>query len=103
MCPEHSEDGYLPAGLHAAFGLHQPAISVRWMHFKVLLLRERAALERRQVFTVSTNLLRPALRSVRSFVGPSAPVVEPLLKKKLIIIFGYFVPTCRAIARALPR
>jgi hypothetical protein len=30
---------YLPAGLHAATSL-QPPIFVRWMHFKVLLLRE---------------------------------------------------------------
>ena len=39
VCPEHSEDGYLPAGLQPPTRLVQP-IFVRWMHFKVLLLRE---------------------------------------------------------------
>ena len=79
---------YLPAGLHAATSL-QPSIFVRWMHFKVLLLRERAALERRLVFTVITNFLRPALRSVWSC---RTLLSDPLLIIKLIIIFGYFVP-----------
>jgi hypothetical protein len=88
VCVEHSEDGYLPAGVHAAFGL-QPPIFARCMHFKALLLRVWPAPERRQVFTVSINWLRPALRSVGSC---PALLSHPLLKIKLIIIFGYFVP-----------